>query len=457
MAKTNKTNTASTYAPLPRQEGESLFKHTFTNLRTNAENAGWNLYDPRMSAFVSFVTSDNFLTSFTSHGGNADDAMQFGLTGHQKRLEMADVGQDLTTSDSLAKNIFSALEADDEAGVDALITQSVETPVVAVEADHDTPSVVAPSPYTAEQVATFWNGYTNIAASIEDSGKGNVYDYNRELVTYIQADPRYLAFHQAYVDNNPDLSVEQKENLQAKAVQTHEDSIKTLDETAGFSTNLYANAQDFYFGIEQNYAPKPSALAPVFDAAVADRVLGTELTKAPDVPVITITQPSAPDILPEQIDKSQFNAGILEERARAEAAKLADIPSDVIPVADKTTPDAPKPEKPASTSYDIQKGDTLSQIVADHYGLTKWADIHSVYETVARNNGIADPDKIYAGNKLVLFDDPTVDLFTKEAKADKGITVAKAFNPAAEGIETSAPANSPRPALRPEGLVANLG
>jgi phage tail protein X len=104
--------------------------------------------------------------------------------------------------------------------------------------------------------------------------------------------------------------------------------------------------------------------------------------------------------------------------------------------------------------YEIQQGDTLSQIVAEHYGLTKWADIQRVYETVARNNGIEDPDKIYTGNNLVLFDDPTVDLHPEGTEVCSDLNAA--FCRAVDG--TTLAANSPdapvvRPQLRPEGLA----
>lgn len=134
---------------------------------------------------------------------------------------------------------------------------------------------------------------------------------------------------------------------------------------------------------------------------------------------------------------------------------------DAVPVVDNTTPEivlAAEKEvvevtpDPQSQTYEIQHGDTLSKIVADHYGLTEWSDIQRVYETVARNNGIKDPDLIYTGNNLVLFDDPTVDLFPESKTASSDFNVA--FNASAEGLVA---ANSPEaPVVRPQPRPADL-
>lgn len=155
------------------------------------------------------------------------------------------------------------------------------------------------------------------------------------------------------------------------------------------------------------------------------------------------------------------------------AAPLLATPADgadSIPVAENTTPvlppeevvlaaaevvaEEPVIEEPESTTYDIQEGDTLSAIVAEHYGLTEWDDIQRVYETVARNNGIEDPDLIYTGNSLVLFDNPTVDLFPEECASTVSSDCVSAFNASAEGLVA---ANSPEePVIRPMPRPADL-
>lgn len=53
----------------------------------------------------------------------------------------------------------------------------------------------------------------------------------------------------------------------------------------------------------------------------------------------------------------------------------------------------PKPNKPLPNYYIVKKGDTLSGI-AKKYGTT--------YQKIAKDNGIANPNKIYVGQKLVI-------------------------------------------------------
>ncbi len=170
-----------------------------------------------------------------------------------------------------------------------------------------------------------------------------------------------------------------------------------------------------------------------------------------------LTELAPIDVSPEVI--AEYNDRVAEINAppHIETSEI----SDSLPFIDSSTPVldseviAPaEPEAPASMDYEIQQGDTLSQIVADHYGLTNWADIQRVYETVARNNGIEDPDKIYTGDNLVLFDDPTVDLYPEGTEACSDLNAA--FCRAVDG--TTLAANSPdapvvRPQLRPEGLA----
>lgn len=482
MADTWATETRAAYRPAPRAEGESLFKHVFDNMRDNAMNAGENIYDPRTVAFVSFVTSDSFISSFISHGGNVDNAVAFAQLGHEKRAEMDSLGLNIDLYDGFADDIYAALDADNAPAVDDLIVRTVAASVVGAEEPEVAPETVLASAAVAApdvseveapaatilpaQGATFWNAYTNVKSQIADGGNLGQYDYYRELLTYVQADERYPAYVDSYLESATGMDDAEKAALREEARLTHEESVRVLDETDGFSTTVFAASQDFYSGIELAVREQPvpvevasispdaieAPVAPVFDESIATRILGEELTAAPDVPVTIITEPSAPEVLPEQIDKYAFNAEMVE--AQAEAAALAEITPDAAPVVDVSVPAPAEPEAPASMDYEIQQGDTLSQIVAEHYGLTKWADIQRVYETVARNNGIEDPDKIYTGNNLVLFDDPTVDLHPEGTEVCSDLNAA--FCRAVDG--TTLAANSPdapvvRPQLRPEGLA----
>ncbi len=96
------------------------------------------------------------------------------------------------------------------------------------------------------------------------------------------------------------------------------------------------------------------------------------------------------------------------------------------------------------TVYDIQRGDTLSEIVADTYSIDEWNSIEQVYETVARNNRIANPDLISEGDKIVLFKDPqaaeivgpqTSPIITHLSRAhDASVSCVKNFYNAENGI-----------------------
>lgn len=52
--------------------------------------------------------------------------------------------------------------------------------------------------------------------------------------------------------------------------------------------------------------------------------------------------------------------------------------------------------------YIVKRGDTLSEIVARHYGLSNWPQIKAKYTQVASSNGIKDVNKIYPGQIINL-------------------------------------------------------
>ena len=65
-----------------------------------------------------------------------------------------------------------------------------------------------------------------------------------------------------------------------------------------------------------------------------------------------------------------------------------------------TEPPAPAPtpivEAPAPQQfqYTVKRGDTLSEIVANHYGLSRWVDIKAKFTYIASINGITNPNLI---------------------------------------------------------------
>lgn len=115
----------------------------------------------------------------------------------------------------------------------------------------------------------FWNAYGNIQGRIE-STEG--YDYNRELLTYIQADDRYLSYVDEYLATATDLP-EPAEDIRARAVAEHETSFNVLETSEGYSTDVQGLANDFYFVIEQEYpdtAPAADTTAEAAPAVVAE-------------------------------------------------------------------------------------------------------------------------------------------------------------------------------------------
>lgn len=67
-----------------------------------------------------------------------------------------------------------------------------------------------------------------------------------------------------------------------------------------------------------------------------------------------------------------------------------------------STPIIVQSSRPTEKVYVVKPGDTLSQIVDDHYRLNKLSDIKAKYEEVAKYNGIENPNKIYVNQKIIL-------------------------------------------------------
>jgi murein DD-endopeptidase MepM/ murein hydrolase activator NlpD len=60
------------------------------------------------------------------------------------------------------------------------------------------------------------------------------------------------------------------------------------------------------------------------------------------------------------------------------------------------------PVPPQGYQYTVRAGDTLSEIVANHYKLKQWSQIKAKYEEVARFNGIANPNQIFVNQIIIL-------------------------------------------------------
>lgn len=106
---------------------------------------------------------------------------------------------------------------------------------------------------TQEMAQYFWNAYSNIQAQVGPEGG---YDFNREQLTYIQADERYVSYMEQYADMQ-NINGTERTQLIDRARETHRASVETLDTSPGYSTDMQKLANDFYFVIEQSY-PQPA-------------------------------------------------------------------------------------------------------------------------------------------------------------------------------------------------------
>lgn len=64
-------------------------------------------------------------------------------------------------------------------------------------------------------------------------------------------------------------------------------------------------------------------------------------------------------------------------------------------------PSQPTPA-PSTPVYTVKSGDTLSEIVANHYKLNSWPQIKAKYLEIARINGILNPGVIHPGQQIKL-------------------------------------------------------
>ncbi len=106
---------------------------------------------------------------------------------------------------------------------------------------------------TQQMAQYFWNAYSNIQAQVGPEGG---YDFNREQLTYIQADERYVSYMEQYADMQ-NINGTERTQLIDRARETHRASVETLDTSPGYSTDMQGLANDFYFVIEQSY-PQPA-------------------------------------------------------------------------------------------------------------------------------------------------------------------------------------------------------
>lgn len=302
------------------------------------------------------------------------------------------------------------------------------------------------------QMATFfWNAYSNIQSQVQPLGG---YDYNRELLTYIQADERYVSYIEDYATAQG-LQGAARDRLIADARATHAESSRTLDTSPGYSTDMQGLANDFYFTIEQSYenAPRPVAAAPAAaEVATPAAVASTPVVESPAVaapaveaatpvytpmgdvamgPAVSETAPAAAattteivtpavttamgDVaIPETVVTAPvtpaapqtpaydpaFTAQQLGSLGATPAAGVTQTPTTTpIAAADMpvpqpnvapTEPARPQEDQRTTYGYTVERGDNLWNIAREQYGLTKPRDIQRAVDYIAQLNNMGE-------------------------------------------------------------------
>jgi LysM repeat protein len=302
---------------------------------------------------------------------------------------------------------------------------------------------------------TFWNAYANIKSQIDPS---KTFDANHELLTYIQADPRYVDYHQMYVDSLP-ITAEERLAKQAEAVSTHYDSnaaLNAIDERGAYDTDVQGAANDFYFLIEQNY-PSTQIAEPETAADVEEA--NATVAQTPVPPAATPTAlPLNETPLYEHLIVANYTApyetvapvtatinndeGFDADWAAEQFGPLAETPEEEIipniePIAPEVVPEPflwtqempiiePEIEEPASIlqfqtqepvndfqEYTVEKGDNLWNIAKNYYGFGGGDDA-SIMEAVTKisiMNGLEEgtnANNLRIGQELKLPDSPSL-------------------------------------------------
>lgn len=283
----------------------------------------------------------------------------------------------------------------------------------------------------------FWNAYGNLQADIESQGG---YDFNRELLTYIQADERYVSYVDDYLAAATDLT-EPKEDIRARAVSEHEKSLNALETGPGYSADVQGLANDFFFVIEQDYgraAPAPGdytaqqriddAFAVVqnaaftaekpFDKEFAKTQLG-DLAQPPDAKTAPVTESIKPESMPVPVAKesepAETPAAVQEEAPKPENANSLETASK--PENAGKLENTAKPEDTSTSSeHIVERGDTLWKLAKEYYGLNKPAEIQRTVDYLASVNGLSEgtaANHLKIGQSLRLPDSPVVPEGTK--------------------------------------------
>lgn len=301
----------------------------------------------------------------------------------------------------------------------------------------------------------FWNAYANLKGQIDPAA---TFDSTQELLTYIQADPRYVDYHQMFVDSQ-NISVDERNAKQAEALQIQQASnaqLDAIDARGAYDTDVRGAANDFFFLVEQNY---PSVELPEVDASPIAPALNTN-TYSNRVPlteqfiVANYTTAYTPDIaaaVENDITTIDPDEGFDAEWAAEQFGPLAETPEEEItphvePIAAEVVPEPllwtqerpieePEVEEPVTEAsilqfqvqepeaevetqkdfqeYEVARGDNLWNIAKEHYGLGRGDDA-AIMEAVTKIsilNGLeqgTNANNLKIGQEIKLPDSPSL-------------------------------------------------
>ncbi len=276
-------------------------------------------------------------------------------------------------------------------------------------------------------------------------GSETGFDYNRDLLTYIQSDIHFVATVEKALEGSGLPTEEQARILEDAAEANHDSELAVMDPSYEFDTDKLSLANDI---INAGFNG---------DSEKLDSLAQTVEDNGGKMPTLDTTAPAVP---------------LLAEPTRPEDAPAVERP---IPVGEHN-PDAlqvtvtdPRmetrtAEEPGSTDYTVARGDNLWKIAQEFYGLEKNADIQKAVETIARANGLsegANANHIDIGQVLKLPDSPTSegpDLDWAALDRDSRTGISAKFDVAATGIFAAdnideAPETPVRNAFRPDALA----
>lgn len=130
---------------------------------------------------------------------------------------------------------------------------------------------------------------------------------------------------------------------------------------------------------------------------------------APEAEPETAQPEAAPEIVEPEAEVPAEETPVeetpAEEVTAEEPAVTEDAPAEEAvaetPEEEVLTIETPEESVAGPSHYLVERGDTLSELMVEKYGITGWSNIQEAYTQIAELSGVANPDKIYA-NETVL-------------------------------------------------------